>query len=396
MKRLIRKSHFDNVDALRFLAFLAIFMSHCFITNNQQLDVSSLFSDLRQVTANLNSAAYSLLFILTGFLNTWSIFEERFIYKRMNVLRFYVRRALSLLPLYFVIFLLGYFLLPGIKTGFENDLPSTVSAGGYLSFLFNFSYDGASSPLYRIMGNMWSVAVMVQLVIVWPLLMNYFRRNETWLFLLGMLAFTGSAWFFAGEESFRFNTLNILCDFISGAYLAYFSFFKYRLYGRLKQTSRRTIGMIYLLFAAFILFRSQVYLRLSGDLPVQLIFIIERLLVTAALTFFIFEQNFSSNSLLKLAKLKIFNRPGRMSYGLYVWHATGIIAGYYVMNFLFDKQTAALVILFEPFIALIITFVLAKFSYEFIEKRFVNLKKNYQPSREYNPVGLDDIKTKSA
>ena len=108
MKRLIKKSHFDNVNALRFLAFFGIFISHCFITDNQQVKVSTLFTDLLQVTGNLNNVCYSLLFLLTGFLNTWTIFEERFIYKKMNLLRFYMRRILGMLPLYFLVFLINF------------------------------------------------------------------------------------------------------------------------------------------------------------------------------------------------------------------------------------------------------------------------------------------------
>jgi peptidoglycan/LPS O-acetylase OafA/YrhL len=401
MKRLIRKSHFDNIYAIRFLAFLAIFVSHGFITSNQQLNVSTLFMDLRQFTGNLNSAAYSLVFILTGFLNTWGIFEERFIYKKMNVLRFYMRRLLTLLPLYLLVFFFAYYVSPNAITGLDSSVNHEIPGWAYLSFLSNFFYNGPPEIINPgnmanlISGNMWSVAVTFQFIIFWPLLMNYFRRNETWLFLCCAITFVVAAVFMSHQPGFRFNTLNLLIDFTAGAYLAYFSFFKYSLYNNLKRNTRRTNAAVYIAFFLYLIFREKILGRFES-FPDQLIFIAERIAIAGALAYFVFEQNFGSNSILKMAKLKIFNYPGKLVFGLYVYHAAGIILGYHIMSFLIDKQGAASVLLLENFLALLITLVLTLVSHEFFEKKFLRRKKNYQPTREYNPVGLQDVKTKPA
>ncbi|MEZ5173176.1 MAG: acyltransferase [Bacteroidia bacterium] len=397
MKRLIKKSHFDNIHALRFIAVLWIFISHCFVTNNEQVRVSSLFTDVRQVSINLNHLAYSLLFILTGFLNTWTIFEERFIYKKMNVLRFYMRRILGILPLYLVIFLLGFFLLPALSFDLPVSQSMPVDMLQYLLLFFNFSYFDTYSPLDGVLGNMWSIAVTMQFILVWPILMTYFRRKESTLIILGLLAFGAGAWFYyePDKEQFRYNTLNILCDFMAGAFVAYFSFFKYKTHIFLKKQTKRTIGFIYLVFFAIIIFKSRILFRFH-EVPPQVLFIVERLLLTAALAFFLFEQTFSSNSVLKLSKLKIFNPPGKIAYSIYAYHAFGIILGYKVLTFLVSEQSQLAVLLFLPLISLAITSVIALFSTEYFEKKFTRRKKNYNPTREYNPVGLQDVKTKSA
>ena len=395
MKRLIKKSHFDNINALRFLAFFGIFVSHCFITDNQQVKVSTLFTDLLQVTGNLNNVCYSLLFLLTGFLNTWTIFEERFIYKKMNLLRFYMRRILGMLPLYFLVFLLGYFILPRINTGIPQENLQFISAGDYWGFYFNFGYTDSGNPLQGVLGNMWSIAVSFQFVIVWPILMSYFRRKEKALMIIAMLAFIASAWMWSQDDSFRYSSLNIICDFIIGSYLAYFSFFKYKLYGFLKEQTQRTIGFIYLVFFGVIIFLKPIHDELR-EVPPQLVFIAERILLSLTLAFFVFEQNFSSNSVFKLAKLRIFNYPGKLAYSLYAYHAIGIIVGYRIMQFSFSEQSAVSVLVTEPLIAFAVTFALAIFSTEYFEKKFSRRKKNYNPTREYNPVGLNDVKTKPA
>ena len=396
MKRLIKKSQFDNINALRFLAVLIIFLSHSFITTDPQIQVSSLYLDLRQFTANLNVAAYSLLFILTGFLNTWTIFEERFIYKKMNVLRFYMRRILGILPLYLLIFIIGYYIAPRVPVGLHSENLHAISAFDYLTFTFNFRYEDTWNPLTNIMGNMWSIAATFHFILAWPLLMEYFRRNEGAFFIIALLAFGVSAWFWSGNASFRYNTLNILCDFVVGAYIAYISFFKYAMYSRLRSSTRRTIGFIYLAFFAFIVFRKTILFEAAKEVPAQILFIAERLVISGVLAFFIFEQNFSSNSVFKLAKLRIFNFPGTISYGFYAYSAIGSIIGFQAMLFIVGEQSMAAIFILEPAVGLAATFALAWFSYEYFEKKFLRRRKNYNPTREYNPAEVANVNKKPA
>lgn len=397
MKRLIKRSHFDNVDALRFLAFMAIFISNCFVTNNQELKASTLFGDLKQFSGNLAGAAYSFLFILTGFLNTWTVFEERFIYKHINLLRYYMRRVLTIIPLYLLIVAIAFYVLPQVNTGLETDPPAQgAPLWAYLTFTQNFWTVPVDSPVDLVSSNLWSIAVYMQFVILWPVLMNIFRRNETVLFALVLLVFAGSAWMMSGDESYRYSSLNILCEFVTGAYIAYFSFFKYPLYTWFKKNTRRTIGFIYLVFFIYMVFRERILHLIPETVPDQAIFLAERLLLCAALGFFLFEQNFNSNSVLKASKLKIFNAPGERVYGLYMFHAIGVIIGYQILVFLVDQQKGWSVFILEPFLCLVATAVLALFSYEYFERKFLRRRKNYQPSREYNPMGLSDVKTKSS
>ena len=219
--------------------------------------------------------------------------------------------------------------------------------------------------------------------------------------ILAMIAFIASAWMWSHDDlgnpkdSYRFSTLNIICDFIVGSYLAYFSFFKYKLYGFLKSQTKRTIGFVYLVFILVLIFLTQIRQEFNY-VPAQLVFIIERILLSLTLAFFVFEQNFNSNSVLKIAKLKIFNYPGKLAYSIYAYHAIAIIISFKIMQFASSEQTASAVMLLEPFLAIIIALVLAMFSTEYFEKKFTRLKKNYNPTREYNPVGLNDVKAKSS
>lgn len=392
MKRLIRKSHFDNVNSMRFLAFLGIFASHAIISFDQQIRVSTLFSDLRQFTANLQSASYSLLFILTGFLNTWSIFEERFIYKKMNVLRFFMRRILGILPLYLIAFLLGNYIIPILNKSIPPAEAAAIHPLSYFSFSFNYGYEETWNPLLGAMGNMWSIAVTIQFLVVWPFLMRLFRRQESTLFVLLLLIYLAATWFFRDDPSWSFSAFRFIPEFVAGAFVAYISFFKYPSYQQLKENTRRTVGFTYLCFFSYLVLRNKL-LNMAGDFPEYILLGFENLVIAGTLAYFLFEQNFASNSVLKLAKLKFMEFPGKISYGLYVYMSLGIVLAFATGNFLGDGESLLQVIVTRPLIALTVTIVIAVFSNEYLEKKFLRRKKNYNPTREYNPVNLNDAKT---
>lgn len=391
MKRLIRKSHFDNVNSMRFLAFLGIFASHAIISFDQQIRVSTLFSDLRQFTANLQSASYSLLFILTGFLNTWSIFEERFIYKKMNVLRFFMRRILGILPLYLIAFLLGNYIIPILNKSIPPAEAAAIHPLSYFSFSFNYGYEETWNPLLGAMGNMWSIAVTLQFLVVWPFLMRFFRRQESTLFVLLLLIYLAGTWFFRDDPSWSFSALRYIPEFVAGAFVAYISFFKYPSYQQLKENTRRTVGFTYLSFFSYLVLRNKL-LNMAGDFPEYILLGAENLVIAGTLAYFLFEQNFATNSVLKLAKLKFMEFPGKISYGLYVYMSLGIVLAFATGNFLGDGESLLQVIVTRPLIALTATIVIAMFSHEYLEKKFLRRKKNYNPTREYNPVNLNDAK----
>lgn len=388
MKRRIKKSQFDNLDAMRFLAFLVIFLASAIFTSDGLIRGSNFYHDSTVFFSRISETAMSLAFILAAFLNSWAVFEERFIYKKLNITRFYIRRVLTIVPVYLLIFLIGAWILPKFDFGWLDDHQRKVDPLLYLTFLTNYSDFNLREPYSAVLGNMWSIAVYFQFIIVWPIMLRFFRKYENVLFVITIIGFIASALFMSGKENFRYSSLNILCDIAIGSYLAYFSFYKYNLYQKLKSVTPRTIGTVYILFfVSFFLYNS--FWSNHFGLPDEVIFIIRRIAYGLALAFFIFEQNFVTKSVFKLSKLKIFDAPGRMVYGLYVYHALAILIGVKIAEFMgFSQGLTTYVIL--PFLSLILAFILAMFSYEFYEKRFIKQKSNYQPTREYTPAILNN------
>ena len=394
MKRLIKKSNFDNVYAIRFIAFLAIFFAHAAISFDPQIKVAALFSDVRNLLDVLNTVAYSLIFVLTGFLNTWSIFEERFIYKKMNVLRFYMRRLIVVVPLFAIALILGIWLMPSINSPVPRFDGEMLPIWRYFTLTSHFSSFESGNPYYELVGNLWSLETYIYFILVWPFLMRTFRRKETTLFALLFAGYIAFQILVPDYPSKAFFALNYLPEFATGSYLAYISFFKYPNYDKLKEHTRRTIGFTYLGFILFILFKNKISAQLNW-MPEQIFQIVEKIAIALTLGYFIFEQNFNSNSVLKAAKMKFMNFPGKIVLSLYIYMPLGVIISFLAMGFVMDKETEIAALVYRPLIALAATIVIASISYEYLEKKFVRLRKIYNPTREYNPSGLQDVKAKN-
>jgi peptidoglycan/LPS O-acetylase OafA/YrhL len=316
-----------------------------------------------------------------------------------------MRRFLTLLPLYFVLFIIGNYIAQYIGFSPNKGSAHEISLIEYITFSFNFGYTETWNSSSGILGNMWSVAALIQILIVWPFLMKIFRRNEGIMFILIGISFIAMAWFLkavpvttnkegmAEYHPFMFNTINVLFDFMIGSYIAYFSFFKYKIYGYLKKISKRTIGFLYLSFFAYMVFRNLILFNFNKEVQETLLFLGDKLLVSLLTGFFLFEQNFCSNSIFKLAKIKFLKATEKYMYGIYAMIPFGAYYGFKLVGFFKNEETLFLVLFAQPVLGFIVTIVLAVLSYEFIEKTFVNMKKEYQPTRDYAPNIANDAKT---
>jgi peptidoglycan/LPS O-acetylase OafA/YrhL len=393
VKRLIKKSNFDNVNALRFIAFLGIFFAHAAISFDPQIRIAALFSDVNKLLSTLNSVAYSLIFVLTGFLNTWSIFEERFIYKKMNVLRFYMRRIIVVIPLIAIALVLAFWLMPKVNSPIPKSTGEELPLWRYLTFSSHFNSIESGNPYRELSNNLWSTEAYILFILFWPFLMRSFRRRETTLFATMFAAYIVFQLLVPAYPSKSYAVVNFLPELATGSYLAYISFFKYPNYDKLKEHTRRTIGFTYLGFILFILFKNRISSQLA--LPEYVFQIVEKIAISLTLGYFIFEQNFNSNSILKAAKMKFMNFPGKIVLSLYVYMPVGIILSFLAISFMTDIETEAAALVYRPLIALTATIIIASLSHEYLEKKFVRLRKIYNPTREYNPSGLQDAKAQN-
>jgi peptidoglycan/LPS O-acetylase OafA/YrhL len=154
------RGHFVPLDGLRGLAILLVLLLH-FTTDMTPPDGS--------VAAGVRSAfqigwiGVDLFFVLSGFLITGILVDNRGSGRYFSA--FYARRALRILPVYFLAVLAAFHLLPRFFQGFDTGGVRTEAA--FWLFLQNFSE--LPYQLSRTVGHFWSLAIEEQFYLMWPL-----------------------------------------------------------------------------------------------------------------------------------------------------------------------------------------------------------------------------------
>ena len=168
------------------------------------------------------------------------------------------------------------------------------------------------------------------------------------------------------------HTLSVFSDIAIGGLLAIGVAYNKRLIQFFENLPFRHILFIYIVFAFFIMGNTLLdYFRLHNMYWIS----IERVLQGLIVAFVLMEQSFSKYSLMKLSKFKWLSNQGRYTYGLYLFHTTGIFLTLQVINTIGQfKVNGNLLFLGYLFLSLIITTTLSYLSYHYWESPFLRLK----------------------
>jgi peptidoglycan/LPS O-acetylase OafA/YrhL len=365
------KIYFSNLDALRFFAFFAVFTAH--ITHV----ISPEFAGHIRLTLlfpyfQLGVLGVNFFFVLSAFLITYLIYEERTATHYFSFTKYYIRRTLRIWPLYFLIVFIGFVIIPVFKHLQGIQYTETANIWYYVFFISNIHMIYLGEPFSPILAVLWSIAVEEQFYVFWPFLMTFFSKGrEVILFFL----------LIAGSLAFRYFHLNngaeiylhpfsIMSDFGIGGLLAYFSFKKNNLFIILSGMGRVFIVLFYLAFILLLYFNFQLFQN-------PLLYVVERCVFGLFFAFIIFEQCFCKKSLFKFGDIKLFGELGKRSYGLYCYHQIGILMALNVLRYLTRCNLSLNELYLEPLLALAITIILAYLSYKYFETPFLKLKSRF-------------------
>ena len=132
--------YFSRLDILRFIAFLLVFWQHAFSNAFATID----FIDAYLIKALTMTGGYGvqIFFVLSGFLITFLLIKELDLNGKISLGSFYLRRALRIWPLYYIVMLVGIFVLPS----FFNTIQFCGSP--HLSLLFLNNFDNCKTYPY--------------------------------------------------------------------------------------------------------------------------------------------------------------------------------------------------------------------------------------------------------
>lgn len=371
-----QKVFFKNLDALRFIAFLFIFLGHSLDTESDIIRQSAVYDWVKNYVYIFGKTGFSFAFVLSSYINTWVILEERQHAGKFKPWLYYVRRALRIWPLYFLVLFIGFVLIP-LGMELVNEPYQEVGNPWYFIFFvgnfFLIEHGWTHSPIISVL---WSVSVEEQFYIFWPFLLIVFRKHEKWLFIILLIIFGITTWHYFGTDvNLWFHTLFLLGDIAIGALFAFISFHKNWGFETLKSLNKGTIQGVYLLFIV-----SLITYQLTFDNDTVSGFftlVIEKLFYAVILSFFIFEQNFCENSFFKFGNLKIITYLGVISYGLFCFHEIGLLIANRVLIYSNLNENVWAFLTLKPLIASAIVIPIATLSWYYFEKPILGLKRNF-------------------
>lgn len=385
-----KKRYFENLDALRFVSFFFIFFGHALDTESEILKQDEVYGWVKHYIYIFGKTGFSFAFVLSSYINTWVILEERNNSGRFSPVMYYVRRALRIWPLYFLTLFIGFVLVPFAKDLLNEPFQETANPIYFIFFVGNFyliEHGFTQSPIISVL---WSVSVEEQFYIFWPFLLLLFSFRIKWLFPLLMVVFTVSTFYLFGVREndqyvLWYHTLFLLGDIAMGAVFAFISFQASplsplrgrggRVFLFLGNLSKNQIAIIYILFWICLIFYKPIFE--NNLLPGVVNLIIEKVVFALLLAFFIFEQNFCKNSWIKFGRLKLFSFLGLISYGLFCFHEIGILIGGRVLELMNLQDSVGWFLFIKPTVALAIIIPAAYLSYYYFELKFLKLKKYF-------------------
>jgi peptidoglycan/LPS O-acetylase OafA/YrhL len=360
------EKHIDSLDGLRGIAILLVFLYH-YLPRNLHNPLSWL--------ASVGWTGVDLFFVLSGFLITGILYDTRHATNFFKV--FYARRALRILPAYFLA--VGFVLLVAalLKT------PASWKAVPFYVFGSNLMIplrDGTPNfTPYLNCDHFWSLALEEQFYFLWPVVVFLVLRRRTLMQIcgagiLGALLFRivltrlgVSPWILYTELPLRMDSL------LAGAMLA------------LALRGPRP---------AFWLSRTRIYLLMGGCCLILVVLFIRAgtlFFTSSAMTslgYSMFAGVFVCVLALALVpgtaadragRIPVLRFFGRYSYGLYIWHQLPAPL-FFTWQAWFTRNIHPLILgqMAYATAVLALSTVVAVSSYRLLESRFLKLKSRFR------------------
>jgi peptidoglycan/LPS O-acetylase OafA/YrhL len=308
----MKKIQFPGLNGVRFVAALLVIVDHTELFKSY-LGFPTLWAN--SYSAYLGAFGVSIFFVLSGFLITYLLLEEQKI-APIQIKHFYLRRVLRIWPLYYLILVLGFFVIPHLDF---FQVPNYASdMGESLERLLLFTGLAANVafvylPTVPFANVLWSVAVEEQFYLFWPHVVK-FKQKLLWIMLFLLAAYLALK-FYSGAVDRKFELLVIRTRFsamIIGGLGAYLVFHQKALIQILYHR-----GVQLGLFGVF-------GLMLTNKVSYGPFSWMQDELISLVVCGLILNIATNPKSLFSLEN-KVFHYFGKLSYGLYVYHLFAVV-----------------------------------------------------------------------
>jgi peptidoglycan/LPS O-acetylase OafA/YrhL len=366
--------YFKGLNGLRFFAALAVIITHIELIK-QQMSCPHLYKK-NKLIFELGGLGVVFFFVLSGFLITYLLLKEKELLGKINVKKFYVRRILRIWPLYFLIVLLGFFVLPYfhfMDIPFFAKFKSHLSVLNLILFLLmlpNLAF-AVFKPLPHI-GQTWSIGVEEQFYLIWPWVVEKSKNLIKSLVILIISLFVIKAGVLIllklYPNSVTFLTLKNFVAMFKIESMAIGGIGAWMVY---KKKYYQTLLSNFILFSSILLVIVLIYF-----MPEKLQ---DGAFILYSILFLIIILNVSLNpkSMIKLES-NAYVFLGNISYGLYMYHLIVVAAFIGLLKYVgfkVDNSAISQLVVYTGVIAMSI--FISWLSYRYFEEWFLKLKHKF-------------------
>lgn len=353
--------YFPNLNGLRFIAALMVIYSHMELNKSYFL-LDNYFSKVK----HLGNLGVVIFFVLSGFLITFLLMEEKEKRLAISYKNFFRKRILRIWPLYFVVVFLSLFILPHfsvfqtptffLKLHSFSEIIETILL--FVLFLPNLLIQIHIIPFAA---QTWSIGTEEQFYLIWPWVINNIK-NLKLFFVIVIIGYTIILFLIQRPIFETIPYFNLLRQFINtfkldslaiGALGAYLYFTKNTI---LRFFTNSNLFFVLFVFTIIAIINNFVFPYCNSVVFSFLFMIIILALVT-------------NSKLINCLENKFFNYLGKISYGLYMYHQMVMV---FVLNVLIKFGLLNNIAIY--ILSLLITIFISALSYKFLEKPILNIK----------------------
>ena len=371
------KLYFKNLDSIRFIAALMVFLQHGVSPSYQYLPIKNTLWEKLLNTISNGGTGVSIFFVLSGFLITYLLIGEYELNSKISIKKFYIRRVLRIWPLYFLVVTFTFLIYPFLKSviGINNPLGSNFLY--HLTFLSNF--DVLNIEKYCIGSDAmsqnitWSVSIEEQFYLFWPIIFVFFPKR-LWIYSIS-LVILGSILFrvinYNDTVVLYFHTFSVLLDLGIGGLMAFLIKSNKNIRSFFENSATSTHISLFIFSFSLVFWRDSLFTFQYSNA-------ISRVFISFSFAFIISAQAITKKeSKFNLGNILFADKWGKYTYGIYLIHPIAIMVIEIFFRLLHFPKTNFIYLFSMGVVGFIFTLFLSKMSYRYYESKFLSLKDKF-------------------
>lgn len=349
-----------NLDVLRFFLASTVMLFHIpQLSKNQSLP----FYDSLPIF-NRGAEAVFMFFTLSGFLIIRLIYMQKEQHS-FSIKKFYMRRVLRIFPLYYLIVFFGLIFYNVALPIF--NIPFEISYTFKDTLLLFFFLPNVFSTLYApggILEILWSIGIEEQFYLFIAPLFYVVRRKNLLTVLAALLILYFLIFHFS--DLYWLKKYKLYYYFLFAGGLISILEIKNKL-SFLKKSKWFSLAIVLMLVLFFF-----------TDVLMTRIYWLNSLITIVLFALFI--NTIAHNNYSIKVENKYLNHLGKISYGIYMYHAIAmniVVYAFMKIEILQDLPDALIIFLIYSII-FALTIIVSHLSYKYYESYFLNLKRNYK------------------